>query len=282
MIYFLKNEAKTLSGRNDMNYYTRTKENFHNLTTGLKKVGEALLSNPVLFATYPAKKVAEVLDVSETMVIRFCQAIGFNGYRELQTDVQHSLLSLNPISDDSFEKQGNTFENIMNIDAQNILQVSSNIDWEVAEKIVDELVSAKEIKVVGYYHSFSYAHWFSFILDSLLDNTSLYRPETDTGIKGKGREYCVVIFSYYRYALESIRIAEEAKSNGNTIIIITDSQLSPIIDYGDYVLLIQISRKSVLEKGPVTFSILNTLLLHIAKKIGKMDFINPTNKYYIK
>jgi DNA-binding MurR/RpiR family transcriptional regulator len=64
--------------------------------------------------------------------------------------------------------------------------------------------------------------------------------------------------------------------------VITDSQLSPLAEYGDYILTIHSAKKSILEKGPVTFSVLNTLLLHIAQKVGKMEFVNPTNKYYIQ
>jgi DNA-binding MurR/RpiR family transcriptional regulator len=265
-----------------MNYHVRTKESYPHLTKGLKRIAEALLATPIMFATYTAKKNAETLDVSETMVIRFCKAIGYHGYRELQLDVQHSLLSLKLDSDDLFERKENSFESIMNVDAQNILQAPSNIDWKMAEQIVETLIQAIEIKVVGYYQSYSYAHWFSFNLNSLLNNSSLYRPETDAVIMNKGKENCVVIFSYYRYALESIRIAEEAKENGNTVIIITDSVLSPISHLGDYVLSIQIAQKSILEKGPVTFSLLNSLLLHIAKKIEKVELVNPINKYYIK
>lgn len=265
-----------------MNYYERTKENYPHLTNGLKKIAESLIANPIIFATYSAKKNAESLDVSETMVIRFCKAIGYHGYRELQLDVQHSLLSLQLNSDEIIRKKDQSFESIMNVDAENILQATSHINWEIADQIVDTLISAKSVQVVGYYQSFSYAHWFSYTLNNLLNKSTLYRPETDSGIKHKGKEYCVVIFSYYRYALESIRIAEEAKENGNTVIIITDSELSPISHWGDYVLSIQVAQKSILEKGPVTFSLLNSLLLHMAQKMEKLELINPTNKYYIK
>ncbi|SDN43950.1 transcriptional regulator, RpiR family [Fictibacillus solisalsi] len=265
-----------------MNYYERTKDNYPRLTKGLKKIAEALMANPIIFATYTAKKNAETLDVSETMVIRFCKALGYHGYQELQADVQSSLLSLQPVSTDLFETEDHSFGSIMNVDAQNILHAASQTNWSDVESVVEQLLSAKETKIVGYYHSFSYAHWFSFILNSLLNNATLYRPETDTGLRNKGKEYCVVIFSYYRYALESIRIAEEAKENGNTVIIITDSLLSPICHLGDYVLSIQIAQKSILEKGPVTFSLLNSILLHIANKTNNTELVNPINKYYIK
>ncbi|MBS4192686.1 MurR/RpiR family transcriptional regulator [Bacillus sp. FJAT-49705] len=265
-----------------MSYIEKTKNRYDSLTKGLKKVGESLLSNPVLFATHPAKKVASLIDVSETMVIRFCKAIGYNGFSELQKDVQYRLLTIQPAGKEYSPLTSDSFENVMSIDEGTINHVAKNIDWDIARKIVDQIVAARSVKIVGYYQSFAYAHWFAYLLNNLLDNTALYRPETDVGITKKGYEHSVVIFSYYRYALESIRLAKEAKLNENNVIVITDSQISPIVEYGDLVLTINTSQKSLLEKGPVTFSVLNALLLHIAQKVEKLDFVNPTNKYYIQ
>ncbi|KZN99889.1 MurR/RpiR family transcriptional regulator [Pseudobacillus badius] len=264
-----------------MSYYEKTKKDYENLTPGLKKVAEALLNNPILFATHPAKKIASILDVSETMVIRFSKAVGYEGYGALQSDVQRSLLTVGPPEKEP-KKDTHPFSLVMESDSKNILQIAEHLDWATIEKIVHSLAGAETIKVIGYYQSFAYAHWFAVLLNSLLDNTTLYRPETDIGLTKQGAAHCVIIFSYYRYALGTIRLAEEARNNGNEVIIITDSLLSPLIEYADHTLVIPIAKKSVLEKGPVTFSVLNSLLLHIAQKIGKLDFINPTSNYYIK
>lgn len=127
-----------------MNYLERTKKNFDKMTKGLKVVGEALLINPVLFAIYPAKKVAEILDVSETMVIRFCKVIGYHGYSELQADVQHDLLSLKPIENLNNNEPLNSFEGVMRMDQQNIHQLSSKLDWDTAEKLLIHWYYQKE------------------------------------------------------------------------------------------------------------------------------------------
>ena len=52
-------------------YEKRAKEEFPNLTKGLKKVANHLLTDPMVFAIHPVKKVGEIIGVSETMVIRF-------------------------------------------------------------------------------------------------------------------------------------------------------------------------------------------------------------------
>ncbi|MHC8517848.1 MurR/RpiR family transcriptional regulator [Sporosarcina sp. ITBMC105] len=263
-----------------MRYDERTKKEYEKLTAGLKKVAEALLTNPILFATHPAKKIAHVLGVGETMIIRFAKAIHYEGFSALQTDVQRSLLTIR--SPENKRADQHPFSGIMESDSDNITQIAGHLDWAVAEKIVDCLVEAEAINVIGYYQSFAYAHWFTVLLNTLLGNTTLYRPETDIGMTKRGSGQCVVIFSYYRYALGTIRLAEEARANGNQVIVITDSGSSPVVDFADHVLVIPISQKSVLEKGPVTFSVLNSLLLHVAQQIDKLDLINPANNYYIQ
>lgn len=264
-----------------MSFVEKTKEAYPELTAGLKKVAEALLINPIMFATHPAKKIASLIDVSETMVIRFAKSIGYPGFGTLQTEIQRSLLSLSPSNGHENPSSSDPYSGVMETDSKNIAQIAHQLDWKTTEAVVQHLSASKSVKVVGYYQSYAYAHWFSFSLNSLLGNTSLYHPETEIGISTFGKENCVVLFSFYRYALGSIRLAKEARESGNTVIIITDSLVSPAVEYADYTLVIPISQKSILEKGPVTFSFLNSILLHIAKKNGKLGFVNPTSNYFI-
>ncbi|WP_025785792.1 MurR/RpiR family transcriptional regulator [Sporosarcina sp. D27] len=264
-----------------MDFIGKTKAAYPNLTSGLKKVADALLINPIMFATHPAKKIASLIDVSETMIIRFAKSIGYPGFGTLQTEIQRSLLSLTPPNGVESTTVSDPYSGVMESDSKNIAQIANQLDWKTTEAVVDHLSTSTSIKVVGYYQSYAYAHWFTFLLNSLLGNTSLYHPETEIGISTSGRGNCVVLFSFYRYALGSIRLAKEAKERENTVIIITDSLVSPANEFADYTLVIPISQKSVLEKGPVTFSFLNSILLHIAKKTGKLSFVNPTSNYFI-
>ncbi|SDE79478.1 transcriptional regulator, RpiR family [Bhargavaea beijingensis] len=265
-----------------MPYRERTEQHYDSLTLGLKKVGEALLANPILFATRSAKQIAEVLGVSETMIVRFSKAIGFDGFGELQKDIQQTLLAGPVVTDENPGDHENPFGQVMSSDVRNIQKAAAEMDAAVAGRFVDILAESETVQVVGYYQSFPFAHWFAFLLNTLTGTASLYRPETDIGIIKQGSDHCVVIFSYYRYAMGTIRLAEEARNNGNLVLVITDSSHSPVVRYADHTLVLPGAERSVLEKGPVTFSVMNTLLLHIAKTLGKLDFINPANQYYVK
>ncbi|WP_257348205.1 MurR/RpiR family transcriptional regulator [Pseudalkalibacillus decolorationis] len=269
------------------NFIEMTKENFPHLTKGLKKVGDYLLSDPMIFAIHPAKKVGETIGVSETMIIRFCTSIGYSGFSELQKDVRNHLLDLKQESTNEHilenEPASNNYIESLKNDISNLSSASSQVDFENMDKIVESIINSEKVIVVGYYHSFTFAHWFYFNLTYTLGNASLYRPETDAGLLDLlPKNSCIIVFSFYRYALDTIRLAEEAKSKGIKVITITDSRVAPVSEFADIVLPINMAHSSLFSKGPVTLSIINSILNEIIHRVEKRGKIHTTYKYFIK
>lgn len=269
------------------NYIRMTKEKMPTLTKGLKKVAEYLLADPMIFAIHPAKKVGKIIGVSETMVIRFCNQIGYSGYSKLQKDVRQNLLNLNSDAKQSTGLDSIHSKKFVHSIADDISLLNQNInhiDEEGMEEAIELIINSEKVIVAGYYQSFSFAHWFSYNLNLAKGNAFLYRPENDAGFLDFWSENtCLVIFSFFRYAMDTIRMAEEAKNKGIKIIAITDSWASPVTEYADIVIsLITSERKQLLNKGPVTMSFMNSMLFEIIHRMEDWGKIQPTYKYFIK
>ncbi|WP_249870456.1 MurR/RpiR family transcriptional regulator [Oceanobacillus saliphilus] len=269
------------------NYVGKTKEMMPDLTKGMRKVATYILSDPIVFAIYPAKKVGEIIGVSETMVIRFCNTIGYKGFSELQKEVRQHLLDFNEsvYSDVKSNKDmANKYENSMNDDLRNINLNMKNLDVQAIDDAIEHIISSRKVVVAGYYHSFAFAHWFSYNLNFILGNATLYRPESDAGLLDLLPEKsCIVIFSFFRYALDTIRLAEEAKKQGIKVITITDSWVSPVTEYADIVIPLSVHEsKTLFNKGPVTMSLINSVLFEIINLTEERGKIQPAYKYFIK
>ncbi|KGX86350.1 MurR/RpiR family transcriptional regulator [Pontibacillus litoralis] len=260
-------------------YIQLTEEKFAQLTKGLKKVAECLLADPKIFAIHPVKKVGEYIGVSEATVIRFCNEIGYSGYRALQQEVHHHLL--NSYQAPELNTQS-PYEHSMQTDLLLLQNTISQLDGALLQQFADTILSKEKVLIVGYYHSFTLAHWLYFNLNLTIGNAELYRPEVDTGLlnhlSDKG---CVLVISFYRYAMETIRIAQEAKKKGITVLGITDSKVSPIVEHSDIVLPIQTGRENIFTKGPVTLSVINAILQEIIHH-SKFSTINETYKFFVK
>jgi len=267
------------------NYEIKTKEQFPYLTKGLKKVADSLLNNPSIFAANSSRHIGELIGVSETMVIRFCKSIGYEGFNMLQKDVLNHLLVANENDNESLQEENNNLHYFEEHIKKDITLLNSNImtlDIEQLESIVETILKSEKIVIAGYYQSFAFAHWLFFNLNYTLGNATLYRPETDARVFDfLPKECCVIVFSFSRYALDTIRFAEDAKKKGIKVIVFTDSRLAPIVDHADIVILVEVGNNSLFEKGPVTLSIINSILSEIMKRADKTVEETDKFKYFL-
>lgn len=267
-------------------YIERTKEKFPLLSKGLKKVADQLLADPIPFAIHPAKKVGSIIGVSETMVIRFCYEIGYPGFSDLQKELRQNLLNLNQDIGKS-EEHLPSLHRVAARMAEDIPRIKTNVeelDPAAMEQAIETIIDSERVIVAGYYHSFSFAHWLSFNLNYILGNACLYRPETDPFLPmASDQKTSIVLFSFFRYAAEITRLAEEAKQKGIRIIVITDSRVSPAAELADIVIPLNVAhQKAFLSKGPVTLSFINAMLTEISERVETRGLIQPSNKFFIK
>lgn len=217
---------------------TLIKEKFNSLSAGQKKVAEYLIEQLEEAAFSTAGQIGRNVDVSETTVIRLSYALGFNGFSQMQEAIQKQVRKQNnlPYFANSFDQAANVddelshFSRVVEKDIhlmrQNLHQLNVGDLW----KVVDSLLAADKILVVGYRLSYAAAYWFSFMLSTLRENVELCPPHGDVFEKvcNLTEQSVVIVISFPRYAKEAIHIAESAKKQGASLFSVTDRKLSPI------------------------------------------------------
>lgn len=270
------------------NYLLATKEKYDSLTKGLKKVADNLLADPMTFAIHPAKQSGKVIGVSETMIIRFCNEIGYKGFRDFQRDVREFLLNnLHDTPILQIENYDNPLLKSMVLDITHLKRNIDQLDTEVINQVVETIINSKRRLIVGQYQSFSFAHWLSINLQYLIGDTILYRAEEDLQlIEQLPKESVVIAFSFFRYATSTLKMAEKAKKRGLTVIAITDTKSAPIAEFADIVIPLVFNRnRGTLHKSPITMSVLNVILfeiINIVEKDGETKSLSDKDyKFYI-
>lgn len=222
----------------ELTFETLIKEKFSSLSAGQKKVAEYLIEQLEEAAFSTAGQIGRKVDVSETTVIRLSYALGFNGFSQMQEAIQKQIRKQHNLPNfaDSFDQAVNVddelshFSNVVEKDIsfmrQNLQQLNVNDLW----KVVDTLIKADKILVVGYRLSYASAYWFSFMLSTLRENVELCPPNGDVFEKvcNLSEQSVVFVISFPRYAKEAIHIAESAKKQGTTLLSVTDRKLSPV------------------------------------------------------
>ncbi|MCM3117818.1 MurR/RpiR family transcriptional regulator [Neobacillus sp. MER 74] len=218
-------------------FETIIKEKYDTLSPGQKKVAKYLIEKLDESAFSTAMMIGRKVEVSETTVIRLSYALGFNGFSEMQNYIQQQIVnkSLHPFSSDpqverKEEEHTSLFTEILEKEILSQRQTNHQLNETELWKVVNELINADRIFILGMGASYAPAHWFSFQLHSLRDQVTLC-PSTGEIYERLGdlsERSVLFIISFPRYSKETLHIAECAKKQGIPLICVTDRLLSPI------------------------------------------------------
>ncbi|WP_163971135.1 MurR/RpiR family transcriptional regulator [Oceanobacillus halotolerans] len=252
--------------------FNNIKQQQANFSKGLKKTATHFFHDPKVFAVKSAAQAGKQIGVSETTVIRFANEIGYTGYRALQEDVQHHLFQKSSLSDYLEPKitdnpNKHSVKSFMQNDSSTIQAFAEHMSEQDLEMAVTKLAQADQRLVAGVRSSHAMASWFAFALDLILGNTRLYQPTTDDvllRISDLTKNSVVIVFSFHRYAVDSLHIAKLAKQQGAFVLAFTDTFYAPITDIADLSLHVQLNVKSTLDAAPVVFSLMNGIISSIS------------------
>jgi DNA-binding MurR/RpiR family transcriptional regulator len=207
-----------------------------------KRLARLMLDNRLLIAVASATSLGEKAGVSAATVVRFCQALGYEGYLDLQTAVRGNLPTYPHKAQGVERGQGigpgrDVVGHIFDLDIRNLKQTAASIDQNRFKAIVAVLGRANHILVVGAGLSSGPALYLAHSLRVM----GLHAHCTLSGgiplaleLAALTPTSAVVAISVRRYVAGTVLAMERAASVGATRIAITDSLVSPIAQHAEY------------------------------------------------
>ena len=206
------------------------------------KLARFVLDNNLLVAFASATELGEKVGVSAATVIRFCQILGYEGYPEFQLDLRASIPAyLRAVQrlekGDGNASQDVPFNRVFELDSQNIRRTAGALPVDRFNAAVSAIAGASDILIVGSGISAAPAVYFGHLLNTMgLDArtvTSGGIPLATELVKLKSSSVMVAI-SVWRYIAETVLAADRAARAGATLIVISDSAVSPLAQRADY------------------------------------------------
>lgn len=281
----------------DRNVIELIKKKYFNLSKSQKRISDYILENYSKVAFMTAKKLSENVQVSESTVVRYANALGFKGYPELIEALQENIKSkLTTIERFELVKENNekidkTYnKKIMQLDIENIKTSINQNDNETINLIVDELSKSKRIFILGLRSSKVLAGYLKYYLSLIFNDISVKEIESynvfDDLVNLKEGDILFAI-AFPRYSKLTLEALKYAKDNGITIIGLTDSNVSPIKKYSKHCLVAELSISTFIDSLVAPMSLINSLIVAISiknkssvqKKFEKLEKV--WNKYDI-
>ena len=258
-------------------------QNFARLSKGQKLIAEYIMENYDKAAFMTAAKLGETVGVSESTVVRFADTLGYNGYRELQNELQevikNKLTTVQRISlVDDYSNKENLLKKVFKKDMSNINKTIDEIDYEIFQEAVNEILNSEKVYVLGLRSSSFLAGYLGFYLNFILENVTVVTAGPsdifEQLLKVTNKDIVIGI-SYPRYSTRTLEALNYVKRKGCKVIGITDSLISPAAQISDIILLASSNMVSFVDSLVAPMSLINALVIAIG-----MEKKDDITKYF--
>ncbi len=253
----------------------RISKAFPKLSKGHKKIANAVVYQYEKVAYMTAAKVGQLVGVSESTVVRFASELGYAGYTEFQQAVQELVRrKLTPNQRIEVTKQrmgkGDILETVMESDISKIKYTLANLDKATFSNAVNAILTAKTVYIMGARATEPIAKLLYYNLSLIFDNIRYVNPTSSSEVFEQMfsiREDDVLIaFSFPRYSTKMVRGVKFAKSKGASVIVFTDSDISPLAEHATHLLTAQSDMASYMDSLVAPISIINAIVVEITTR----------------
>ena len=251
---------------------------YSTLSKGQKKIANAVLNDYDKVAYLTAARLGELVGVSESTVVRFADELGFEGYSQFQLAVQELVrIKLTPNQRIEITKQrigrGDVIDNVMESDISKIKYTLERLDRKAFSDSVDAILSARTIYVTGARSSEPIAKYLSYNLSLIFDNVKFIVPTSSSEVFEQmysiNEEDVVIAFSFPRYSTKMINGIKFARQKNAKVIVFTDSDVSPLAEYANCLLIAQSDMASFMDSLVAPLSIINAIVIEITARREK-------------
>jgi len=239
-------------------------------------LNDYILENPKKVVFMTIKALASACQVSESTVVRFVGQLGYEGYSEflqaLRDFVDTEMTVLDRIDLSEMEEpESDRFRRMVFEEIDNLKQLYDTINREDMSKMVDYLHKSSTIYVIGSRLSYTLAYYMGWSLSKVRPNVQILTGSdsiTLDWLTMAPPESIVVIIATSRYTNELIRVARLVRRLEQTLLVIAESSLCPLIQFAHLTLIAPFQHIPVFGSPTTLFGLINYLILELANRSG--------------
>lgn len=227
-----------------MDYLIKIKERWDEFTPSDKKIGEYIVDNPQEIVECNTLDLAELIDTSQSAIIRFVKKIGYKGYIDFKIDVAKSLEETNEFFLNEVITKNESIESIISKSKNNVLATVEKtyalIDTEAIKRSIEDINKANNIYLAGVGSSGLICEDFSYKLQRS-GKKVFYQVDAHTNlalVTNIDKDDLLISISYSGLTKEILIASEYAKKVGAKVISISKSLNSTLPQNSDELLLI--------------------------------------------
>ncbi|HIQ62041.1 MAG TPA: MurR/RpiR family transcriptional regulator [Candidatus Avichristensenella intestinipullorum] len=240
------------------------------LSKGHRKIADYIMQHYDKAVFMTASSLGDRVGVSESTVVRFASALGYEGYpqlqRALQELVRHRLTAVQRFEMTSDMNQSEILQTVLKADMHNIRSTIEELNTATFDDVVDRIVSARTIYVMGVRSAAPLASFLGYYLHFVFDNVHVASAgviDVFEQISRIGKEDLLIGISFPRYSTRTLDAMKYALSRGAQVIGITDGPMSPLAEASTECLTARTDMASFVDSLAAPLSLINALIVSV-------------------
>ncbi len=243
------------------------------LSKSHRRIAECIVSHYDKAAFMTASRLGEYVGVSESTVVRFAAALGYEGYPQLQKALQelirHRLTATQRLEMTGDMGHAQVLNKVLKTDIQNIRSTLDELDLNTFEAVIEGILQARNIYVLGLRASAPLAEFFGHYLNFIFPNVHIVTSGVSDVFEQVSRindDDVLIGISFPRYTSHTVKAMKFARSRGATLIAITDGPLSPLHAEANFCLMAKSDMASFVDSLAAPLSLINALIVALSQR----------------
>ena len=240
------------------------------LSKGHRRIAAFIAQHYDKSASMTASALGEQCGVSESTVVRFAAALGYEGYPQLQ-DTLRNLVRQRLTTEQRFAiaaeiNEDDVLRTVLKNDAQNIRQTIDDLPRKDFDDVVRRILAARRVYVMGLRSAAPLALFLYHYLHQILDGVFLVHNTIGDVFEEivRIREGDLLIgLSFPRYSTRTLECMRFARAAGAEVVGITDGALSPLYEVAHICLCAQTDMASFVDSLAAPLSVINAVILSV-------------------
>ncbi|MFY9505530.1 MAG: MurR/RpiR family transcriptional regulator [Caldicoprobacterales bacterium] len=255
---------------NKLGLMARIDKKYNKMSKGQRLIADYIMKNYDKAAFMTASKLGKTVGVSESTVVRFANMLEYEGYpdqqKALQELVRNKLTTVQRLEMTTDLDKTTVLKNVLKADMNNIRSTINSVDDVVFEQVVNKILAAKNIYILGLRSTAPIAEFMGYYLNLILSNVRVVTSGINDVLEQLihiSKDDLLIAISFPRYASRAVDAIGFSKNRGASTVTITDSHVSPLATYADYCLLAKSDMASFVDSLVAPLSLINALVVAV-------------------
>lgn len=253
----------------------KIQKNFGRMSSGHKQIARYFLENDTDASYATTTQIAEALQLSESTVVRFAKTLGYSGFPALRHELQESVKERISSAQRIIKTIGGTsdlsnlLEKSIFTDIALLKDTIKEISRENFQKAVETISNSKRIFVLGLRSSESLALFLAFRLKRFNFDARQIIISGDDALGQQlafmRKEDLLITVGFFETPWQTMAALKYANEKGIRTMVITHSQVSPLAQLADIILIAKRGQRGTVNSITAPISVINALSVALAK-----------------